>query len=248
MNFKEVRKVALKHAKKYPTTSYNITSNLNWLRYIKKILRIAQFLPKNGKILDAGCGIGHTTAIIKLARQDLEVVGLDIRKFSTWSEYRNFGVKFVRGNVEKLKFKECEFDAVISFGVMEHVNTNLFLKEIYRVLKPNSYNFIFDLPNKFSLSESFFARFLQKILKRKIFYHEKMYTKNEIKILLKKHGFKNIKIVREDLIPAQIYRISKSIGDFLNKNYILINKIDYFLMKTPLNFFTQTFSIECKKL
>jgi len=246
LNFTEIRRIALEYAKDYPTKSYNITSNLNWFRYVKKIEKIEKIIPKNGKCLEVGCGIGHISAMIKLIRPKLEVIGLDIKSFPTWRKYKKFGCKFLVGNAEKLKLKDS-FDIVISFGVMEHTNHHKFLSEIYRTLKKGGYNIIFDLPNKFSFSESFVARSLQTILRRKIFYHEKMYTKKEIECLLKIHNFKILEISREDLIPAQVERVSKKFANFLNKNYKSIDKIDHFLNRTPLNIFCQTYSIICQK-
>jgi len=246
--FEEVRKIALEYSKTHSTTSYNVISNLNWLRYIKKLRRTVNLIPKNGKVLEIGCGFGHVTAMVKIARSDLKVIGLDIKKFSTWDKYKKFGCNFVIGDAQNLKFKDEKFDAVISFGVMEHIDHDAFLSEVKRVLKRGSYNFIFDLPNKFSFSESFLARVLQKFLRRKIFCHEKMYTEREIIYLMKKYGFAYIEVLREHIIPAQVDRISKFIGRFFNKNYILIDRLDSFLGKTPLKILSQTYSIHAKKI
>lgn len=144
-----------------------------------------------------------------------------------------------------LCLKNSKFDAVPSFGVMEHITDNKFLHEIFRVLN-GGYNFIFDLPNKYTFTEVVILRFLELILRRKFFYHRKRYTKREIKNLLSKNGFKDIKIKREFIIPAQLDRINQTIGKFFNKYYMILNKLDKFLTKTFLNFFLQTFTIQCK--
>ncbi|MEM3373561.1 MAG: class I SAM-dependent methyltransferase, partial [Candidatus Anstonellales archaeon] len=118
MNFEKIREIALEYSKLNPEKTYNIKSNLNWFRYVKKLKRVSKFLPKKGKCLELGCGIGHVSAMIKVIKPNLEVISVDIKKFPTWRSYKNFGCNFMVDDAEKLKFKSNYFDVVISFGVM----------------------------------------------------------------------------------------------------------------------------------
>jgi len=248
LKLKNIKKIIFSHLKSMPDGYFTFTSNLNWLRYENQIKSIIMMFPENGKVLDVGCGAGHTTAMILSLRPDLKVVGLDrAKEVPAWRELKRYGCNFIRNNVESISLRDGEFDAVVSFGTIEHVNNiNKCLEEIFRVLKRDGYNIIFNFPNKYSISE-LFARIFKFIFHEKVHSHEMKCRICEIEKLLTKHGFKIVDTKREFLIPAQIARISKNIGEFFNKHYKALNKLDKWVTKTPLNIFSQTLTICCKK-
>jgi ubiquinone/menaquinone biosynthesis C-methylase UbiE len=90
-----------------------------------------------GKVLDIGCGAGGMSRAIKFYRPDLEVFGVDVSKSSISQAQRNSGgVKFSLGDIYKLPFKSEEFDAVVVFDVLEHLDKpSAALEEVSRVLK-----------------------------------------------------------------------------------------------------------------
>ena len=84
------------------------------------------------KILDIGCCTGKA---LKLFNKDntLDLYGIDIR------DEKSKGFKFKECNLEtqKIPYPDNYFDFIYSKSVLEHVfNTENFLKESYRVLKP----------------------------------------------------------------------------------------------------------------
>lgn len=87
-----------------------------------------------GKCLDIGFGSGVYTAYLKeLGHQ---VVGVDSEPEFVNQAQKNYPeIKFVLGSVYKLPFKKGEFDTVILFDVLEHVDDKKALKEIARVAK-----------------------------------------------------------------------------------------------------------------
>lgn len=91
-----------------------------------------------GKILDFGCGAGAFTAALKRYRPDLDFVGLDSSKRCIQiAKKRRQGVKFIRGSISEVPFRDKSFEAVIANHLIEHLSEpEEAVGEIYRVLKP----------------------------------------------------------------------------------------------------------------
>ncbi len=93
-------------------------------------------IPPAAKILDAGCGPGVMAG--KLMERGYAVWGIDfaepmIRKARELCGSDQFGV----GDVEHIPFPDNTFDAVVSLGVMEYLESDEeALREIRRVLRP----------------------------------------------------------------------------------------------------------------
>jgi len=171
---------------------------------------------------------------------DLKVSGIDIVEVESWTKLEAYGAQFEVCNALALPFTN-EFDAVISFGCMEHTgNDEKFLNEINRTLKTGGRLVIFNLPNKYALSE-----WLAKILG--IYYHARTYTSVEIKELFKGGEFNTTTVRREFIVPAQVDRISKKLGNLFNKHYLMLDKLDSWLMMTPFAFFAQNWAIYATK-
>jgi len=135
--------------KKYFTKELAEAYNSN--SRIKKIqkemtLRCLDFLDiKKGRILDAGCGTGISTQF--LLEKGFDAVGIDISKpMIDIAKQKNLPCKV--GDFRNLKFKNKEFDAIISISAIQwnpatsikeaEKNYKDNAKEFYRVLKNNS--------------------------------------------------------------------------------------------------------------
>ncbi|MFH0832253.1 MAG: class I SAM-dependent methyltransferase [Candidatus Aenigmatarchaeota archaeon] len=98
--------------------------------YLEKIV---SELPRNSKVLDAGCGSGIISKFIKKIRNDVNIYGIDKKS----AKLPSF-VKFKKCDVEKLTFKNSYFDAVFCFHVIEHLDLpKKAVDEFHRVLKKN---------------------------------------------------------------------------------------------------------------
>jgi SAM-dependent methyltransferase len=112
--------------------------------HIARYMLARDFLPKEGIVLDAACGLGYGSAVIaQIAGPAVRVVGVDLSEFAIEYARRNFtpylpNTEFHTSDVTDLsRFQNASVDAVVSFETIEHLQSpELFLDEIKRVLKP----------------------------------------------------------------------------------------------------------------
>jgi SAM-dependent methyltransferase len=101
---------------------------------------ILQFLPSSKEplsLLDCGCNDGEWTLRLGERVGDATLHGIEIEAEAVASA-REKGVDAIEGNLnETLPFEDGRFDIVHANQVIEHLaDTDLFLREIHRVLKP----------------------------------------------------------------------------------------------------------------
>ncbi len=98
-------------------------------------------LNRTDKVLDAGCGIG-LYGLNYAIKQKADVIGVDMSKDKIENAEKlkkSLGItniKFEKGDLTNLKFKDNSFDFVLCSDVLEHIpNDKKALKELARVLK-----------------------------------------------------------------------------------------------------------------
>ena len=110
-------------------------------RAISRMLRLLKPEP-DAEILDAGCGTGVHS--IRIARAGYRVRGIDIspvalNKARQIAQQANAAdrVQFVQGDLTQLPFRDSEFAAIYSWGVVIHIHPmEPALRELVRVLRP----------------------------------------------------------------------------------------------------------------
>lgn len=136
----------------------------------------ASCLVKNQSVLDAGCGVGYGSFLFSKAGAK-KVVGIDISSEAIEYArvmYESSVVKFHTQDVEKISQTIGQFERVVAFEVIEHLNDqNAFLNGVKTVLSKNGVA-LFSTPNK--------ERYLEK---NKFHVHE--LTIKQFHVLLKKH-------------------------------------------------------------
>lgn len=110
-----------------------------------------------GKIvLDAACGTGYGSKIIKEQGKAEKVIGLDNNFASVKyaeSKYSSYDITFINASITQLPFSNETFDLVVSFETIEHIaQENEMLNEIIRVLKNNG-QLILSTPNDWGVGE-----------------------------------------------------------------------------------------------
>lgn len=177
----------------------------NW-NYIRIADDIAQQLPQ-GHLLDWGCGYGQMTYLLK--RRGLQVTPFDIgqpdqSRLPDIPLCRDLNVIYSRHPTD-LPFADQTFDAVLSCGVLEHVdefsqigNELKSLREIARILRPGGFFFIYQLPQRYAWQEAVIRRL------RLGYAHPRRYTAPEITAMLKQNGYIVREIGRANLIPKNL--------------------------------------------
>lgn len=116
---------------------------------------ILKYLPRNGKIIEAGCGLGRY--VFYLSDLDFDITGVDVSKSGlqeckNWSEESGYNpdmFKYV--DVRKLLYPDNYFSGYVSLGVIEHFEEgpHKALKEAFRVLRGGGIAII-ETPNRYS--------------------------------------------------------------------------------------------------
>lgn len=121
--------------------------------HIARYMLARQYLPQQGLVVDAACGLGYGSAILAQSAPSSQVVGIDNSHFAVRYAEKNFcpnlpKLTFHQGDVCDLSsFADSSVDLVVSFETVEHLREpQVFLKEIQRVLKPDG-RFICSVPN-----------------------------------------------------------------------------------------------------
>lgn len=166
---------------------------------------ISDHLPKNRKVLDAGCGIGGFLLSFKNVYEN-RYIGVDfsISALKTLRRYDESQL-VVKSNVLNLPFSESSFDMVVSLGVVEHFEDGPVdaLKECYRVLKPGGM-LICSVPFANLIRHLIYP--VYRVAFRYLFgktknFSEYRYTKREMVIFCQTAGFKVSKTFYVDLEP-----------------------------------------------
>lgn len=136
------------------------------------------------EILDWGGGKGYASYFLK--KKAAKVVLYERDDFLHRTLWQKLKLNHVTSSEDSLPFPDKKFDSVIAFGVLEHVPHDYeSLKELNRVLKDDGLLFIYNLPSKTS--------YVHKLASMKgVKYHDRLYTRKEITLLLKRTGFNTI--------------------------------------------------------
>lgn len=187
---------------------------------------------ENIRILDWGGGKGYVQYF--LTAKGIDTIGYETNDFphkAIWEKF-NLVVKTSSGSV--LPFEDESFDAVVGFGVLEHVPYDYeSLKELNRVLKSNGLLFCFNLPNK--------NGYMHKVAWwRGVRYHDRLYGRNEVRNLLKRAGF--------NTVGKPWYRQMFPKGYVTYPHPFLVERFDLFLTNhTPLRYMATSIEFVARK-
>lgn len=153
--------------------------------FIKKLHR---YLPKGGTILDGGCGAG---GILLHARDRYECHGIEISSYLVNLANRNKGLNVKLGDLQSYDFGSQKFDAITLVSIIEHLDDPLgVIQKSYELLKPDGV-FLLKTPN-YQCWNRFFKK--DKWVGLRPPDHIVYFSPSNLKQILKKAGFKKIKI------------------------------------------------------
>jgi len=168
---------------------------LLWSQF-KEVMLHSQY--KSGNWLDAGCAKGF---LLKIASQHgWKPYGFDVSLYAVNKARKTCpdAHLFVLNAEDKLPFGDGFFEVITALELIEHLKTpEKFLKEAYRVLKPNGLLFI-TTPNIASL---FYTRTVRRVYKSLGYStpfddetHVSYFDSKLITETLKRHKFSKVKI------------------------------------------------------
>ncbi len=148
---------------------------------------IPKTLAKDSKVLDIGCGEGKSLFEIKSMGYD--AYGVDPDK-NLAPVRDNLGLNLFVGTIEEYPGKD-NFDCIAASQLIEHiVNTEHFLNICKGLLKNNG-TLILSTPNINSLTRKIFGR---RWIHWHIPFHQQVFTKRSMRMMLRKNGFALMKI------------------------------------------------------
>jgi SAM-dependent methyltransferase len=162
--------------------------------------RIAE--EQHGPVLEWGAGLGQVSKL--LADRGVDVTPFEYRPEQEPGvrPLERYPELFAHSSPDpvELPFDDSTFDAVLSCGVLEHVqDPDGSLDEIRRVLRPGGTFYLYNLPNRWAYTEKV-ARVLG------MYYHgalpeDRVYTLKSARDLLQRHGFDIRELRRAHMLP-----------------------------------------------
>lgn len=180
------------------------------LQYTYYVSLVRNWLSKpDAKVLDWGGQHGQVTRLLShfYANTTCYVLADDSydRRYGLADWHRRLGIEQVvwSSDPRRITMPDCSFDAAISSGVLEHVGEcgvedREALSELHRVLRPNGFLFIWNLPRRFG--REYFYPLIHRTA------HQRRYRKNEIIELLRETGFSIQHFSCQELLPLSVLK------------------------------------------
>jgi len=102
---------------------------------------ILKHAPRQGKVVEAGSGLGRYVFLLTRLGVDIEGVDFDgqsVRRALQWAVEHGFDVSFRTGDVTRMPYADASLSGYISLGVIEHFRQGptRAVAEAHRVLRP----------------------------------------------------------------------------------------------------------------
>jgi SAM-dependent methyltransferase len=156
-------------------------------------------------VLDWGCGFGQVSDL--LWRAGLNVTSFEYARDAEpgvrpLERYPHLQVH-LSNDARRLPFDDASFDAVLSCGVLEHVeDPDSSLEEIRRVLQPGGTLYVYKLPNRTSYLEAIARR--AGLYYHGLLEHDRLYDPRSARALLVRHGFAVKEVRRTNMLPLTL--------------------------------------------
>ena len=166
-------------------------------------------LPRKGKILESGCGLGRW--VFYLRRKGFDVTGIELSEPAIQTAFAyDPAVPILRDDVLGSSFADGTFDAAISLGVVEHFEEGprQALAELRRLLKTDGILCI-SVPTQ-NLTRRLVTNRLKELRRRSLqrrgeqfVFEEYRYTQKEFSGHLNRAGFEIVSMVPDDFTPPR---------------------------------------------
>ena len=183
-------------------------------RWKRRVEMLTHNIQKEMNVLELGCGTGYFSK--ELVKTNAKITAIDISPDLieiAKNETKKFSnIEYLLQNAYSMDFENECFDIVVGSSVLHHLDVEKALSETYRVLKKNG-TIRFTEPNMLNPQIALHKNI--PYIKKKLgdSPDETAFFRTQLKRLLKKHGFSDIKIINFDFLhPA----VPKSMIKFIN--------------------------------
>jgi len=157
-----------------------------------------RYLPKEGRILEAGCGMGHIVMALRARGYNCE--GVEWSEDTVATIQAHFPeLPITQGDVTALEEPDNSFEALISLGVVEHreAGPEPFLTEAYRVLKQDGLMLIsvpwFNPLRRWKARLGFYRDSISGLP-----FYQQAFSESDFVHLLEKEGFEIVEVTGYD--------------------------------------------------
>lgn len=161
-------------------------------------------LKKKAKVLDVGCGVGHTCGHLAQVYEDASITGVDISLDAIKNAKSNYeDISFITADACDLPFKDDSFDLVICESVLIFIkDKEKALKEMIRVLKKDGYLLLNELVliNKNLEVKKYFAKQEMKAYIEEVQDFEKLLDSFDLSLVIRdEHGLNYLNQIMADI-------------------------------------------------
>lgn len=180
-------------------------------------------LPKQGLIVDAGCGVARWP--IYLRQRGYRVFGLEwSHEACRIAKQTDAGLEVLRSDVRRIPLADASVDAVLSLGVVEHDEAGPLpaLREARRILRPGGI-MVLAVPYNNPLRRLLVNRLQSYVTRKrrradwKLGFAEYRFSGSEVKGFLHQTGFEVVAMYPNDLRPP------KNMGMWVDYNNLTLN-------------------------
>jgi ubiquinone/menaquinone biosynthesis C-methylase UbiE len=204
---------------------WNWESEAGKLRWKRRVKMLCDNLSDEKSVLELGCGTGYFTK--ELSKTNAKITAIDISPELldyAKSQIKSDNVEFLLDNAYSTKFEDSKFDIVLGSSVLHHLDVDLAIKEIFRVLKNNG-TIQFTEPNMFNPQIALQKNipFIKRIIGDSP--DETAFFRWKIKKKLIDAGFSSVRIIPFDFLhpqtPPFLIKMMEKIGPGLERMILI---------------------------